>query len=399
MSAQVGESAHDSIRSKIFNPVDEQNSDQELNSNKDYTNDHAKSIFENSQYNEKIHIDNSAPLKMSINSAEDQNAMDFRLSHDNPLLIHGSTLSNNNIGIASSISNELSKKESVKLTKSNQQQIYNQRTSEKDSLKDIEEQSSKSEKILQKQVTIGVSEDAYFEILCHFKVFSFLKLEELEELKYIYPNRNNISIFLSEKINLSNSLKDAVKLEIFILLTVFCFTNNLDNNEICCLFSIFDDILNLNFRKNSKKEVFDEFKSKVIKCSMNRPPFQVGIFKKKSIELISTFYIDNIYCKHDLILYLTTKKVTIELNNKELFNYTLPHTLDLEMGEEILPRHHKILKQYTESKKLKSELEQKIDTVLDFERDRLDKNLEEKFKDQDNQFNKKLEEILSKKKK
>ena len=73
--------------------------------------------------------------------------------------------------------------------------------------------------------------------------------------------------------------------------------------------------------------------------------------------------------------------------------------MDIEMGEETLPRQNKILKNYYENKRPKTELEQKIELVLDFERERLDKILQEKFHEQDEVFNKKVEELLSKKKK
>jgi len=58
----------------------------------------------------------------------------------------------------------------------------------------------------------------------------------------------------------------------------------------------------------------------------------------------------------------------------------------------------KILKPYYENKKPKSELEQKIEAILEFERERLDKVLEAKFSQQDEAFNKKVEELVKKKK-
>ena len=69
------------------------------------------------------------------------------------------------------------------------------------------------------------------------------------------------------------------------------------------------------------------------------------------------------------------------------------------MAIETLPRNVKILKQYTENRKPKSDLEKKIEMILEFEREKLDSKLEEKFAAQDAVFNKKLDEILSKKKK
>lgn len=248
--------------------------------------------------------------------------------------------------------------------------------------------------------TVNIPKDAYRRILMHFDVYSILTDNDLEELKSIFPDSQKVSSFLVRTLQIGeDNIKDLTKLEIFILLTNFCLKNQFSDNEICCLFSILWDVLTINFRKKNKKEVFEVFKGLLIRCSMDRPPFQLGIFKKTNIELISDFFIDNIYSKFELLMYLTTEKKMIELHNQELFSYSLPHTLDLEMGEEVLPRNNKVLKQYYESKKPKSELEQKIDIILDFEREKLDRELNQKFKEQDEAFNKRLEEMISKKKK
>jgi hypothetical protein len=244
------------------------------------------------------------------------------------------------------------------------------------------------------------SGNAYRNILKHFGIFTILKETEVEELRLIYPDKNKISSYLNRRLELSvENFKHLAKLEVFILLTLFCFEKKLDVYEICSIFSIIWDTLSMNFQKNSKRRVFNNFKEAIVKHSVDRPPFQIGIYKKESLELISDFFIDTIYTKFELLLYLTTDKKLIELSNTELFNYSLPHTMDIEMGEEVLPRQNKILRPYYETRKPKSELEQKIDKILEFERERVDKELKEKFNEQDTQFNKRLEEIISKKKK
>ena len=247
---------------------------------------------------------------------------------------------------------------------------------------------------------LGLSNESYIKILYGFDIFSIIDENDYYELKSNYENSGFINAYLTRVLQISeDNIKDISKLEIFILLLNFCLSNNLTCFETCCLFSIIWDILAIDYNKKTKSEVFKIFRQKVIKCSMDRPPYQVGIFKKKNIEIISDFYIKIFFCKYNLIKYLTKDKISIELYNRELFEYSLPHTLDLEMGEEILPRHNKALKPYLESKKPKSELEQKIDSILEFERDKLDKELTIKFKEQDENFNKKFEELVSKKKK
>ncbi len=248
--------------------------------------------------------------------------------------------------------------------------------------------------------SINAPSDSYRNILNYFGIFTVLKETDVEELRQMYPNKKKLSQYLSSKLELNlENFKHLAKLEIFILLALFCIEKNLDVYEICSLFSIIWDILHLNLQKNSKRKVFNLFKEALIKHSVDRPPFQVGIYKKHSLELISEFFIETIYSKYELLLYLTTDKKLIELSNTDIFNYTLPHTMDIDMGDEVLPRHNKILKSYYETRKPKSELEQKIDKILEFEREKLDKELQKKFIEQEQLFNKKLEDILSKKKK
>ena len=131
---------------------------------------------------------------------------------------------------------------------------------------------------------------------------------------------------------------------------------------------------------------------------MNRPPYQISIFRKETLQIISDFYIENIYKRYELLRYLLCKKDNITIRNLDMNTTRLPHILDLNLGTEINSNSIKILRAYTQSKKPKSELDMKIEQVLDFERDVLDKSMEKKFAEQDQVFNKKMEDLLAKKK-
>ena len=96
--------------------------------------------------------------------------------------------------------------------------------------------------------------------------------------------------------------------------------------------------------------------------------------------------------------YSLTKKVNIDLDTRELSLYELPKIDNLENATEILPRNAKNLRQYFESRRPKTELEQKIEMVLEFERERLDQKMEKIFEEQDIQFNQRADELLKKKK-
>ncbi len=187
-------------------------------------------------------------------------------------------------------------------------------------------------------------------------------------------------------------------IEIFVNLLDFCVKNNFSNLEICAIYSIYYQTLNLSFLTQGKVEIFNFFKNLLIKHSMDRPPYQIGIFKKANMELIVDYFIENVYKKFELLKFLLTNKQNIEIVNTELMSISFPHVLGLEFGQEILPRQMKILKQYYENKRPKSEFEQKVEMIMEFERDVLDKNLEIQFKKQDEEFQKKLEDLTKKKK-
>jgi hypothetical protein len=243
-----------------------------------------------------------------------------------------------------------------------------------------------------------IEPEVFYQLALHFKVYSIITENDIEILRESYTDklklRENIKGFIASE---EKKLKETTKIEIFCLLSEFCFKNNISNIEICALFSIFWDTLRLSFYRYNKYEIFQFFKEKIIKHSMNRPPKQIGIFEKSTIEKISDFFLDVIYKKYEFLKYMLTKKKNIDIINKDFNLRTLPEILNLDLGTEIIPRNAKILKQYTENKKPKTQFEQNIETVIDFHRDILDKQLDQRFMLQDQQFHKKLEELLKKK--
>jgi hypothetical protein len=244
------------------------------------------------------------------------------------------------------------------------------------------------------------NKEVFYKIAENFKVFALCSEADVEYLKTIYKDKETLRQNIKNMIQCDDEkIKNKTKIELFCLLSEFCFNHEINNIEICALYSIFWDTLRLSFRKNSKTDVFNFYKNSLIKHAMNRPPYQINIFKKETIELVSLFFIDNIYKRFEFLKYLMSKKKEIVLNNKDIFEVSLPHILNLDLGSEILPRNAKILKQYSENRKPKSELEQKIDTVLEFVRENvMDKILEEKFAQQDGVFLKKMDEITKKRK-
>lgn len=195
-----------------------------------------------------------------------------------------------------------------------------------------------------------------------------------------------------------DKLDDVTLVEIFNHLLEFSFRNNLTNLEICTTLKLFWETLNLLTYRRPKNEVFDFFNLNLMKYAMDRFYYKLGVFKKETVYALIEYFIETIYKRYELLLYTMTTRVNLEILNKDMFDLKLPRIALLDSGIETIPRNLKILKQYSESRRPKTELEQKIETILEFERDMLDKMMEDKFIKQDEVFNKKVEELFTKKK-
>ena len=241
---------------------------------------------------------------------------------------------------------------------------------------------------------------AKYKILKSFGVFSMCSEDDIDIIKSDYLNKKLLQNNMEELLKLKdNTAKSMTIIEIFSLLTLHCFKNNFNNIEICALYSIFNDILLLSFRKYTKTEIFDFFKESIINKSMDRPPWQIGVFNKQTLESACDFFIETIYKKFNTLKYLMTKNKNIEIYNKDMIDMKLPQILNIELAQEMLPRNAKILKQYTENKKPKSDLEMKIEEIVEFERDNIEKQLDIAFKEQDEMFTKKIDNLIKNKKK
>lgn len=243
------------------------------------------------------------------------------------------------------------------------------------------------------------NKERFQKIAENFMVYIIANEDEVEDIKAIYKDTAELHLILRNLLKLNEyDVKTETKLDMFTHLIGFSIEKGFENVEICCLLSIFWEIFNLNLLILGKKDVFQVFKNSVIRHSMDRPPYQIGVFRKTTIELITEYYVENIYKKYDLLKYLMTNKQDVEVTQRNIFELRFPQVLNIDSGHECLARSAKILKPYYENKKPKSELEQKIEAILEWERERLDKILEKKFAEQDEVFNKKADDLMKKKK-
>ena len=237
----------------------------------------------------------------------------------------------------------------------------------------------------------------------NFHIFEVFTEKEIEIMNKIYPRKDILRDFIKNKIVTDKEKKlelpEKIRIEMYLLLAEFCIKNKIEPLECCAIFKIISDTFNLIGNKKSKTEIFERLKKFLITFAMDRFSKQIGILKKQTVYLITDFFVDYIYKRFDLIHYCLTDKDNIILEKKEYINYTLPKVDDISTGIQSIPRNNKILRQYFESHRPKTELEQKIEMILEFEREKLDKKMEKIFQEQDSEFNTKVEELLFKKKK
>lgn len=248
-----------------------------------------------------------------------------------------------------------------------------------------------------------IEKDLFYKIAdTNFKTFEVAEEKDITEIYRLYPRKDMIRDIIKKKITQKDvpiELPEKITIEVYIQLVDFCIKNNIEELEACALFKIISDVLAV-FRNNStKKEVYEQFKKSILTFSMNRFSSQIGILKKETVYSFTDFFVDVIYKRYSLIHYCLTNKDFVSLETKKMTSYTLPDVDDLSKATEAIPRNVKILKQYFESTRPKTELEQKIEMVLEFEKERLDKKMETIFEEQDKEFNSKVDELLNKKKK
>lgn len=245
-----------------------------------------------------------------------------------------------------------------------------------------------------------IDKELFYKIASHnFNVFQVADEEDINILFSLYPDKEKIREQIKAKMGLTElKLPQRVYVELYVLLTEFAVTNNVTPFETCAFFRVIFDVLEMIKLHYDKVRIYEKFKKSVLTFAMNRFFYQIGILEKDTVYLITNFFIDVIYKRFHLISYCLTEKQNIDLNTRELLQYTLPQVENLENAHEILPRNAKILRQYFESRRPKTELEQKIEMILEFERERLDAKMEEVFEEQDIVFNKKADELLKKKK-
>lgn len=232
-----------------------------------------------------------------------------------------------------------------------------------------------------------------------FNVFSVFTLRDIMELRKM---KDDASLFESMKgafLKDKLTLEEVTKLEILFNLLKFCLSESFDDREICAIFSIYWQTLEKEFSQLTSDDLFASFKRDLFKHAVDRPPIQMLILSKDSVEKVGNYFVDTFYRNFELIKYLVISETKLELRTFPIFEVNLPQSGSLSLAKEILPRKNKILNQYLKNTDHLTELEKKIEEVLEIERDEIDDFLDKEFEKQDADFMEKVKDLEGKKKK
>ena len=165
----------------------------------------------------------------------------------------------------------------------------------------------------------------------NFHIFDVTTIQDIETIYKLYPRKEMIREFMKNKIIPKNNkveLPEKIIIEMYLLLSEFCINNKIEPLEACALFKIISDLFELIKQNRNKFEIYENFKKFVLTFAMNRFSKQIGVLKKETVYLITTFFIEYIYKRFNMIHFCLTKKEKIILETKESINYDLPKVED-----------------------------------------------------------------------
>jgi len=140
----------------------------------------------------------------------------------------------------------------------------------------------------------------------------------------------------------------------------------------------------------TQAKFYDYFKTLLLQHSVQRPPYSLCVFSADDVVAIADFFVEAVYKYYPLYHYLMHPRYEIVLGTDCLFKVGLPEetAIQTEM-KEIKPAEIPDLKKFFIQTPEEIEAEAKareIDEILKVAKVKLEKELEEKMKKQDEDF-------------
>lgn len=148
-------------------------------------------------------------------------------------------------------------------------------------------------------------------------VWSDLTSEDLDILFCATNNENLMSVIADIcKLKDDNDLKSQILLEFFFHSIQFAKQKGMNYAQTSAMFSIMKSVHNMcvSTPYNNNKATFQYFKDLLVKHSLQRPPYSVGIFTINQVQAITDYALNTYFRHFDMYKYAFTPKVRVDIS-------------------------------------------------------------------------------------
>ena len=164
-----------------------------------------------------------------------------------------------------------------------------------------------------------------------------------------------------------------------------------DAKKLSTFLGIFDTAFKKAARKDiSQEKFYNHFKELLLNHSVQRPPYSLCVFSADDVKNIADFFVETIYKYYPLYKYLLHPRYELTFTSDSMFKVDLPQELSISLDmNEIKPQDIPDLKKFFQQTPEEKEAEIKakeIAEILVAAKVKLEKEMEERMKKQDDDF-------------
>ena len=164
-----------------------------------------------------------------------------------------------------------------------------------------------------------------------------------------------------------------------------------DAMKLSTLLGIFSATFDKTTQKDmSQKKFYDFFKQLLLAHSVERPPHSLCIFSAGDVKEIADLFVDDFYKLYPLYHYIFHPKYELALKTDVLFKVGLPDETSISTDmKEIKPQEIPDLRKFIQISAEEAEAEAKakeMEEVMNVAKSKLDREMEERMKKQDEDF-------------
>ncbi|EAS01879.1 hypothetical protein TTHERM_00785860 (macronuclear) [Tetrahymena thermophila SB210] len=257
-------------------------------------------------------------------------------------------------------------------------------------------------------------------------------VEKKNDIEYLKKQFKNIFDAYIEKLEYEDREIPILFLDFIVQMFLFALSQDFNFKKTTTLIEICYNVYSESFNKRlSSEKSLNLLKQILVRHSLFRPPVSILVFDLDEIKKINNFMLHNFYRHYEMYLFANTPFVNLEIRTFDMFKSKFPYTDFLSDGQVIPRTEIPMLQEYLIDKetgltpeqleeimkgdsihmvppkkreewmrlKRERERQQKIDKAIQKETERLNKEMEEKMKVQDDAFIEAVQNIKNPKKK